>query len=197
MIPQKLSHFYEKPLVVDHLQSMSQDDRRLRFGIALSDDSIQKYVDGQWDEPGAWFGAFDGGKIVAVAHVAINEKTNEAELGLSVDRNVRGQKLGQKLFERAVIFLRSKNVHHVFMHCLSENAVMKHIAGKYDMVLVTQYGETDARTTIDFPFTVIDPINEAVAQQLALYDNSVRAIASMWSKYIERVWNTIPKLNER
>lgn len=74
MIPQKLSHFYEKPLVVDHLQSMSQDDRRLRFGIALSDDSIQKYVDGQWDEPGAWFGAFDGGKIVAVAHVAINER---------------------------------------------------------------------------------------------------------------------------
>lgn len=197
MIPQKLSHFYEKPLVVSHLQSMSQEDRRLRFGVVLSDDSIQKYVDNQWDKPGAWFGAFDGEKIVAVVHVAIDEKTNEAELGLSVDPHVRGQKLGQKLFERAVIFLRSKNVHHVFMHCLSENAAMKHIASKYNMVLVTQYGETDARTTIDFPFTVIDPINEAVAQQLALYDNSIRAIASMWSRYIERIWNTIPKLNER
>lgn len=196
MIPQRLTHFYEKPLVINHLQSMNDSDRRLRFGVVMSDESIEKYVDDQWDKPGAWFGAFDGERIVAVVHVAVDEKTNEAELGLSVDPEARGHKLGQKLFERAVIFLRSKNVRHVFMHCLSENSVMRHIASKYDMVLVTQYGETDARTTIDFPYTVMDPINEAVAQQLALYDNSIRTIASMWSRYIERIWNTIPKLEK-
>ena len=191
MLPKKLNHPYEKVLVKNHLTSLKNNDRHLRFGAALSDEAIETYVDKQWNEEGAWFGVYDGQVIIALVHVGV--ENGEAELGLSVEPQYRGQKLGQRLFERAVVYLKSKDIKHVFMHCLSENSVMKHIANKYGMTMVTSQGETDARATIDFPYTIMDPLQEAVAQNLALYDNSIRAIAKMWSDYIERIWDSIPK----
>lgn len=191
MLPKKLNHPYEKVLVKNHLTILKDEDRHLRFGAMLNDESIEKYVDDQWNEQGAWFGIYDGNKIIACVHVAV--VGDEAELGLSVEPEYRGQKIGQRLFERAVLYIKSMNIKHVFMHCLSENAVMKHIANKYGMTMITSYGETDARTTIDFPFTPLDAINEAVAQQLALYDNSIRAFAKAWTSYIERIWDSLPK----
>lgn len=191
MLPQKLTRYNEKTKVVQHLQTLKEDDRRLRFGTIVTDEYIVKYVDEYWDTEGAWFGVYDGLTIVAVVHVSVSGK--EAELGLSVDNHYRDRKIGQKLFERAAFYIRSKNIKHVFMHCLSENAAMRHLAHKYGMTLVTQSGETDARAAIDFPFNPLDPLNEAVAQQLALYDNGIRAMAKMWSNYIERIWDSLPK----
>lgn len=191
MLPKKLNHPIEKLLVKKHLTSLNLEDRHLRFGAVMSDEAIEAYVDSQWDADGAWLGVYDGDHIIALAHIAIVGE--EAELGLSIEPKYRGQKLGQRLFERAVLYIKSRNIKHVFMHCLSENAVMRHIANKYNMTMVTSHGETDARATIDFPFTPFDTINEVVAQQLALYDNSIRAFANVWTSYIERIWDTLPK----
>lgn len=191
MLPQKLSHYYEKTLVTKHLQELADTDRRLRFGFIVTNDYIARYVDEYWDKPGAWFGTYDGSNLVAVVHVSILK--DEAELGLSVNVGYRHRKLGQKLFERAAIYIKSKNIKHVFMHCLSENMAMRHMAQKYGMTTITSFGESDARTTIDFPFTPLDSMNEAVAQQLALYDNGIRAMAKLWTDYIERIWDSIPK----
>lgn len=192
MLPKRLHHPFEKILVKNHLTALKDHDRHLRFGAALSDEGIESYVDQQWYADGAWFGVYDGpNKIIALVHVAV--VGDEAELGLSVEPEYRGQKLGQRLFERAVMYIKSKNIKHVFMHCLSENAVTRHIANKYGMTMITSQGETDARAVIDFPYTIVDPLQEAVAQNLALYDNSIRAIAKMWSDYIERIWDSIPK----
>lgn len=195
MLPQKLTQYYQKTKVVKHLLSLGDNDRRLRFGSCVNDDYIVKYVDDYWNANGAWFGTFDGDDVIAVVHVSVLDK--EAELGLSVDSHYRDRKLGQKLFERAVFYIRSKNIKHVFMHCLSENATMRHLAHKYGMTIVTQSGETDARALIDFPFQPVDFLNEAVAQQLALYDNGIRAIAKAWGNYIERIWDSLPNNNLR
>jgi len=195
MLPQRLKYEIQKPLVIKHLTSLVDNDRRLRFGGVLSDESIASYVDKQWDADGAWFGTFDGEELIAVVHVAITD--NEAEIGLSVDPHYRDRKLGQKLFERAAFYIRSEGIQHVYMHCLSENAAMKHMAQKYNMTTVSQYGETDARAVVDAPYTPMDSVTEAVAQQLALCDNSIRVTSSMWSKYIERLWNVLPKKSMR
>lgn len=197
MLPTKLDRYNQKPHVVAHFCRLGLEDRRLRFGAPISDEAMQKYVDDYWTHPGAWFGIYDGSKLIACVHVAV--VNGEAELGLSVEPDYRGQKLGRKLFERAVVFIKSKAIKHVYMHCLSENAVVRHLAKAYGMTMVTSHGETDARATIDFPFTPMDTINEAVAQQLALYDNGIRAFAKYWVNNIERVWETLPmhKLKDR
>lgn len=191
MLPTKLTYEYQKEPVKAHLKSLQQSDRRLRFGVVLTDEAIDNYVDQSWNKPGAWFGTFDGIQLIALVHVAVDDR--EAELGLSVDPHYRDRKLGQKLFERAVFYIKSRNIKHVYMHCLSENAAMKHLAHKYGMTTISEYGETDARATIDFPFTPLDSLTEAVAQQLALYDNNIRAFAKVWNDYIERIWDTLPK----
>jgi len=182
---------YEKRLVETHLKSLSADDRFLRFGHVLNDKTIDKYVDEQWAAPGEWYAIFDDDIAVGVIHVAVTDR--EAEFGISVDGRYRNLKIGQKLFERAVIYVRSQNIKHIYMHCLSQNEVIKHIAKKHDMTLVTTHGETQAHAVIDFPYTPLDSLNETVARQLAIYDNNVRMITKHmvtgWGPSIERIWN--------
>lgn len=194
MLAKRLDTLVEKQYSIEHLKALSSEDRRLRFGSAISDEAIVHYVSKMWDAPGAWFGIYAGvneTKLIALCHVAID--SNEAELGLSVDSNYRKLKIGGKLFERGVIYIKSKGIKHVFMHCLSENMAMKHMAAKAGMTVVTSSGETDARAIIDMPYDGLSPVSEMLAQQLAIYDNSIRLFARLSSQYIEKLWDTIPK----
>lgn len=182
MIPRKLTYKYQRELVKEHLCSLQDRDRYLRFGAMLTDDLINSYVNKCWGTNiDDWFGIIEDNKIIAVIHVA-REKDNSAELGLSVDSNWRGKKLGQALFERAVIFLKAKSISDVFMHCLSENAIMRHIASKNQMQMRTSFGETNADLSLPEP-TAIDPSVEAFTEQLAIYDNNVRKVRSAWKNY--------------
>ena len=152
---------------------MANDDRYLRFGRIVTDDNINKYVDDSWERPDdIWLGVIEGNMLIAAVHVA-KEADGKAELGLSVNSSWRGQKLGQALFERAVTFLRANKYREVFMHCLAENAVMKHIASKNHMKMFTSYGETDADLILPEP-SPFDKYNEVLTEQLALYDNTIR-----------------------
>jgi len=169
-----------RELVKQHLRSLEGRDRYLRFGHALTDDSINAYVDGTWNGNNEWFGIVEDNKAIAVVHVAI-EGDNKAELGLSVDPAWRGKKLGQALFQRGLVFVRAQGVKDVFMHCLTENAAMKHIANKNHMMLFSSYGETDADLHID-PLP-LDPMREAILEQMAIYDNNVRGARNAW-KYL-------------
>ena len=186
MIPRKLIYKYQRELVKEHLRSLQGHDRYLRFGAMLTDELINSYVDRCWGtHMDAWFGIIENNKIIAVIHVA-KEKENKAELGLSVNSDWRGKKLGQALFERAVIYLKAIDVKHVFMHCLSENAIMRHIALKNSMEMRTFYGETDADITIENN-KFIDPAVEVLTEQLAIYDNNVRKVRSAWKNYLESI----------
>lgn len=180
MIPRKIYTPYDKMMLVEHLQRLQGNDRRLRFGAMIPDDAIEKYVDDCWGGDNIWYGVVQDNDLIAVVHVAF-ESNSKAELGLSVDPAWRGLKLGQALFERAVMSLRARNVSDVFMHCLSENAVIKHIAYKNKMVMRTEYGETDADLHLQ-PSTALDPITNVVVEQLAIYDSAVRNAGYIWRK---------------
>lgn len=194
MLPKKLDQPIEKNYSLKHLKSLTSEDRRLRFGSVVNDETIEQYVDKMWDQDGAWFGIYDSKnptKIVALCHVAI--LNGEGELGLSVLPKYRNKKIGNKLFDRGVMFLVSRNIKKVFMHCLSENAAMRHMAQKAGMTVVTQYGETDARAIIDIPYNPMQGVTELFAQNLAIYDNTFRLATGAFSSYIEKMWQYIPK----
>lgn len=183
MIPRKLRTDAEKQLVVDHLISLPDRDRYLRFGGALSNLVIEEYVARSWEGSNEWLGIIEDGAVIAAIHVALETET-KAELGLSVDPSWRGKKLGQALFERGMLYVRSQGIKNVFMHCLSENAVMKHIAKKNHMKMFSSYGETDADLQVD-PLP-LDPIREVFVEQLAIYDNNVRGARNAWKHLLER-----------
>ena len=185
MLPRKLT-FLDRQALTKHLQSLKGEDRRLRFGMVAVDDYVEQYVNRTInDVDSKWFGIDDlDGNIVAACHVAISDEL--AELGCSVDRDYRGHGFAQELFDRAVTWLRTRGIQDVCMHCLAENAIMKHIARKNDMAVVTEFGESDANVHLDPPTPVVH-IVDAYADRMAMYDmiykNSVKAIRSYMPKY--------------
>jgi GNAT superfamily N-acetyltransferase len=140
-----------------HFLALGSEDRRLRFGAPIPDEVVQAYVARiDFVRDGAFAVQDDAGRIAAAVHVAFTQ--DSAELGLSVLPDFRGQGLGNALFARAVTHLRNRGAREVFVHCLTENGAMMHLARKHRMRIVQEGGETDARLAVDPPdaFTFYD-----------------------------------------
>jgi RimJ/RimL family protein N-acetyltransferase len=183
MIPRKLSYL-DKSLLFVHFVGLSDEDKRLRFGLTASDEYIKKYVSKSIDDPNSqWFAIEDENFLVAVCHAAIYEN-GDGELGCSVLPDYRNNGYAQILFDRAVTWLRSRGTTNVFMHCLSENAAMKHIAKKNNMTVVTHVDESDARVVVEPP-TPLTQVAEVYLDRIALYDmfykNSYRILKKMFA----------------
>ena len=181
MIARKLNVLDIEKLV-DHLCSLQGEDRRLRFGVGLTDEAIRNYVEKSFkDEKSQWFGCDSKGKIVSACHVAIYN--NEGELGCSVDKEYRGHGLAQEMFDRAVIYLRRNEITEVYMHCLTENQVMKHIAKKNDMVVISCDGEIDAKVKVEPP-TPVTIYKDAYLDRVALYDMLIRSQSEVYERWL-------------
>lgn len=148
-LPVRLSHSSRSALE-RHFLSLGPEDRRLRFGAAIADELVQDYVariDLERDEVFAV--TADDLSLLGVVHVAFSN--GSAELGVSVLSAARGQGIGNALFERAVMHLRNRGARSVFMHCLSENQVMMHLARKHGMRIVYSGGESEAHLELAAP----------------------------------------------
>jgi GNAT superfamily N-acetyltransferase len=161
----------DRASLVAHFMALGPDDRRLRFGLSLSDESLRQYVARVDFGRDRLYGAHDDKlELVAVVHVAAGD--GGSELGLSVLDGWRGQGLGNVLFRRAVNFLRNRGARVVFVHCLAENAAMLHLARKNGMRSVFDHGESDARLELE-PATANSFAAEWAEDQ---YGRAVRAL---------------------
>ena len=134
----------DRSALLAHFVALSKEDRRLRFGAAIHDDGLRDYV-GRIDfgRDGVFAAHDDGLNVVAAIHIAMGD--GPAELGLSVLPGWRGRGLGDALLKRAVTWLRNRGVLAVYVHCLSENAAMMHLARKNGMRIVYSGAESDGR----------------------------------------------------
>lgn len=156
-----------------HLLSLSAADRRLRFGTVASDATIRDYVAHIDFDRDAVFGYFaDDLSLGGAAHVAITEGV--AELGVSVLEGYRRRGIGSAMFERAAGFARNHFIRTLFMHCLTENTAMMHIARKSGMKIVAGGGEADAHLELP-PLDVATVANELLQEQVALFDYNLKA----------------------
>lgn len=187
MLAIKLTSVDDRKRVVSHLCRLKEEDRRLRFGVQVSDDYIKSYVENSWrDKNSKWFGVVSNGKVLATCHVAIYNK--QAELGCSVDVNLRGQGLAQMMFDRAVTHIRVNGIKEVYMHCLTENEAMRHIAKKNDMTVVSCLGETDARVEVK-PATAMTLYRDAYLDRVAIYDMLFRSQTEVYKTFLDRFKN--------
>jgi hypothetical protein len=92
--------------------------------------------------------------------------------------------LGNALFTRAVTFLRNRGTLEVFVHCLSENGAMMHLARKNGMRIVYSGSESDARLQLDPP-TANSFINEWLGDQQAHAVQAVRRNARLTSRLLD------------
>ena len=164
-IPTARLHDGDRSALLAHFLSLHDEDRRLRFGAAIGDGGLREYAARIDFEHDGLFAVHRGPlEIMALVHVAVTGRS--AEFGLSVLPGYRGQGLGNALFKRAVIFLRNRGIVEVFVHCLSENGAMMHLARKNGMRIVFHGGETDARLALE-PATAESYVSEWLEDQQA------------------------------
>lgn len=172
----------ERSLYLVHLISLGEQDRYLRFGSPLSDAAIESYVAQIDFATHTIFGIYDDAlRLAAAGHFAPlaapagdGEPTRlAAEFGLSVGSDARGKGLGTALFLRAAAHARNLGIGTLFMHCLSENRAMMHIARKAGMQIEQAHGEADAYLTLK-PGDIASAIEEGVQRQIALLDLAVK-----------------------
>jgi RimJ/RimL family protein N-acetyltransferase len=184
--------------MLKHFMALDDSDRLLRFGTVLPDEQLTAYVNkidfGRDTVYGVYNKVF---KLVAVGHLAFapkeqltmanaaTTKDRVAEFGVSVSKSARGLGIGTKLFERAAIHCRNSDVDTLYMHCLSSNQTMMHIAKKAGMQIEREYGEADAHLRLlpPSPGTVLQ---EAIEEQVATIDYTLKANARAAVKWFER-----------
>ncbi|MGF6722585.1 RimJ/RimL family protein N-acetyltransferase [Paraburkholderia sp. GAS41] len=180
----------DRERLLAHFLALGEDDRLLRFGQLVPDHVIENYVRSIDFTRDTVFGVFDNQlQLVGVGHLAYlpveqagDKRT--AEFGVSVLERVRGQGIGSKLFERAAIRSRNTHVTMLYMHCLSRNSTMMHIAKKAGMKIEYAYGEADAYLTLP-PADQSSIIAEMLQEQAAVFDYALKRQARQASKIFE------------
>lgn len=152
-----------KDEIINHITSLNDEDRYLRFGYLPKNSMINKYVNYTFSKVNTesnanfWFAVTKNNKIVATIHIAIYG--DEAEFAFTTDKNHRGKKLGQLLFSRGYQLITEFGINRIKLTCLSQNSAMKHIASKFGLKFTYSSGEVDAVTYIQYPVT-INQVNE-------------------------------------
>lgn len=197
-VPIKELHERDRRRVLRHFLELENADRLLRFGSILSDERVAHYVAGLDFSRDMIYGVYNGVfRLVGVGHLAfapketspVKEATTKdrvAELGISVLRSTRGRGVGSQLFARAAIHCRNNDIDTLYMHCLSSNQTMMHIAKKAGMEIHRDYGEADAYLKLPPP-NPRSVLQEAVQEQYAMLDYTFKANARAAVKWLDRL----------
>lgn len=202
-IPVKALSERDRRRMLRHFLSLERSDRILRFGSYMGDEQVTRYVEGIDFQRDMVFGVYNRVfRLAAVGHLAFaprqagsegkTEKDRVAEFGVSVLKSARGLGIGSKLFERAAIVCRNHDVDTLYMHCLSSNQTMMHIAKKAGMEIHRDYGEADAYLKLG-PADPASVLQEAMQEQLATIDYALKANVRRATKLLDKLPRRTPK----
>jgi GNAT superfamily N-acetyltransferase len=177
IVPIRALNSRHRRRIAEHMLALPAHDRYLRFGYMATDEQVQKYVDGLDFKRDEIYGVFNRRlQLIAMAHLALTTDpkcSSCAEFGVSVSSDARGKGLGTRLFERAILHARSKEIDMLFIHVLSENAAMLKIARKAGAVVESYGGEVEAHLRLpaqDFTDHVETVVKDAIEDGLGAVD---------------------------
>lgn len=163
----------DRRALATHFLALKGEDRRLRFGAAVNDYAIGRYVERIEFESDGVFGVFDEAlELAGAAHLA--RTAHHAELGVSVLPAWRRRGIGAALLARAVLHARNWRAPALFMHCLRENRAMMHVARKLGMAIAAEAGEADAWLELPRPDAGTF-FGEVFEQRVGLLDFALKA----------------------
>jgi GNAT superfamily N-acetyltransferase len=162
----------ERDAIERHFLVLQTEDRRLRFGVPLADCAVQAYVRRiDFERDGVFGVSNDELALIGAGHLA--RADGHAELGVSVLPGYRGEGVGAALLARAHMHARNWGVRALFMHCLTENGAMMHLARKQGMAIDAGAGEADAWLRLA-PADAASYFGEVFAQRVALFDHALK-----------------------
>ncbi|WP_055325250.1 GNAT family N-acetyltransferase [Ralstonia solanacearum] len=185
---------HHRSRLLKHLLALGEEDRLLRFGQVVGNHVIEAYVDSIDFDHDKVFGVYDDRlTLVGVGHLAYlrdNPQGRVAEFGVSVLESARGKGVGSALFQRAAMHGRNTKVRTLYMHCLSRNAAMMHIAKKAGMRVQYAYGEADAYLELP-PADTMSLLTEAIDGQVADLDYLFKRNLRDVRRFGQRFWRSL------
>lgn len=185
----------QRERILRHLLALPEADRYLRFGRPMGDEQIALHVDRLDFGRDELFGIFNRQlALIAMAHLAHEpsppasgrSRPAMAEFGVSVLPHARGRGYGARLFEHAVMHARNRGIGTLYIHALSENAAMLHIARAAGATLERDGGESDAWLRLP-PDTLASQFEELVEAQAAEVDYQLKSQARHWGGWLATV----------
>ncbi len=147
----------------DHLLRLDRDSRRMRFGMAVSEEFIRDYASRIGGMKCVIYGFFVDGQMRAAAEMRQIGDTwsTDAEGAFSVERDFQNRGIGTELLGRIIRAARNRGVSRLYMNCLAENHKMQRLCRKYEAELHFDHGEVVGRVLPALP-TYISLWEEAV-----------------------------------
>lgn len=143
---------HDHPTLVDHFQKLDPQSRRLRFGVAVSDEYINDYIAQILSIDTVIFGAFPDGELRGVAELCglLDNWPWSAEIALSIEPLWQEEGLGDALLNRLIAAAQNRGIKKIHMQCLRENRRMQSLAKKHEAILQFDIGDVEA--TLDPPW---------------------------------------------
>lgn len=118
----------------DHLKALPDNDKISRFGIKMTDFSIDQLMLSLTYHPNdhELFKAIDAnGEVSGWGHMA--RDGSSWELALSVDKNYQRKGVGNALIAEMLRWAKVHHIEKVYMHCIEDNKVIQHLAAKHKL----------------------------------------------------------------
>lgn len=152
-----------------HLKKLTPEDRYTRFCYHVRDEQIDQLIlqilYNQQDHH--LFVATEWDNIVGFGHLA--RQHSDWELAVSVDSAHQGLGIGDNLMSYMIPWAKIHGIDNVFMHCITQNQKIQHLARKHGLRTVERDGaEITSQVKLSAP-TPLDYTNEFLKEQRELY----------------------------
>lgn len=178
--------------ILHHLLALGERDRYLRFGYPAHDEQIARYVEQIDFGRDQVFGIFNRRlALVAMAHLAYpdpvaGQPPASSEFGVSVSEHLRGQGIGARLFDHAVLHARNRGVAMLVIHALTENQPMLRLAQRAGATVRRSGSDADAWLDLP-PVDLTSRLEQFVEDGAAEIDYSFKRQAHRVGRWMESV----------
>jgi GNAT superfamily N-acetyltransferase len=164
-----------------HLKNLPADDKYTRFCHNITDHQIDALIlnilYNQQDHH--LFCAIDSEEIIGFGHLA--KFGNDWELAVSVDAISQGKGVAGELMKYMIAWAKLHGIDNVFMHCITQNKKIQHLATKFGLRIVERDGlEITSRVELPKP-TTLEYTNDFFVEQHNLL-SKIQLLQSKWVK---------------
>ena len=151
------------------LREQSEETLATYFGIAVSDTYINHLIDGIASNPEEHYFlvATHGTTWAGVIHMARISET-EMEFGVMVAEPYRNQGIADQLMSEAIVWIRNRGFDTLYLHCVTWNRAMKHLANKHGLIMHEDHGDADVCSRIP-PASMISYAQEATTRNRNIF----------------------------
>lgn len=152
-----------------HLKNLSPEDKYTRFCYNIKNEQIDQLIlQILYNQPDHHlFIALVDDNIVGFGHLA--REGSNWELAVSVDSNQQGKGIANKIMSFMIPWAQIHGVHNVFMHCITQNQKIQHLARKHGLRTVERDGQ-EITSHVELPKpTAMDYTSEFLREQREIY----------------------------